>query len=233
MLKRYFVTKKKWRNFTRQEIECFVKESKSLASLAEKLGYNKNNGHYPSQMRDMINKLNLNVSHFTGPVWNKNKFDYSRFRKGNTIKRSAALKALIALRGHRCEHCGNTQWFDKPIPLEIHHRDGDSLNNDLNNLQLLCPNCHAFTDNYRGRNINNNNEKVSDDEFANALKNSKNIRQALLKLGLSAKGSNYTRAREIIFKYNIIHLVQEHQKGNLLSECPLNGEYSENAVLTQ
>ena len=41
----------------------------------------------------------------------------------------------------------------KPIALELHHKNG--IKNDLRieNLEILCPNCHAFTDNYRGRNI--------------------------------------------------------------------------------
>ncbi len=43
-------------------------------------------------------------------------------------------------------------WLNKPIPLELHHKDGDNTNNELDNLELLCPNCHALTDNYRGRN---------------------------------------------------------------------------------
>ena len=222
----------KWRNFTRQEIECYVKESNSVAALAEKLGYNKNGGSCYKNMKSMIEELNLDTSHFAGQAWNKNNFDYERFKNGNAIKIADALHALIALRGHCCENCKNTEWFNNPIPLEIHHKDGNSLNNEISNLQLLCPNCHALTDNYRGKNINNGTKKVSDGEFAKALNDSNNIRQALIKLGLTAKGDNYSRAREIIFKYNITHLMQEHQKGNLLSECLLNGEYSENAVLT-
>jgi 5-methylcytosine-specific restriction endonuclease McrA len=222
----------KWRNFTRQEIESYVKESKSFATLAEKLGYAKRSGNCNKIMQDMVKELNLDISHFTGQAWNKNNFDYARFKKDNAIKAAHALNALIALRGHRCENCNNITWLNKPIPLEIHHKDGDSLNNELDNLQLLCPNCHALTDNYRGRNINNGTKKVSDDEFAQTLKDSKNIRQALKKLGLTAKGDNYRRAREIIFKYNITNFMHEHQEGNLLSECLLNGEYSENAVLT-
>ena len=53
---------------------------------------------------------------------------------------------------HRCEYCGLTTWLDKPIPLELHHKDGDRTNNTLENFVLLCPNCHAFTDSYRGKN---------------------------------------------------------------------------------
>ena len=77
------------------------------------------------------------------------------------------------------------------------------LQAELENLKLTCPNCHALTDNYRGRNINNGEEKVSDECFVEALKSSKNIRQALISLGLTAKGGNYTRAYELIREYQI------------------------------
>ena len=56
------------------------------------------------------------------------------------------------LKPHKCECCGLETWLDSPIPLEIHHKDGDRTNNTLENFELLCPNCHAFTDSYRGKN---------------------------------------------------------------------------------
>lgn len=206
----------KWRNFTLQEIEQYVHESNSYASLAEKLGYNSSYGSYLKSMKAMIDELGLDISHFTGQGWNKNNFDYERFRNGVVIKSSQAINALIFLRGRCCEQCGETKWLDVPIPLEVHHVDGDPLNNEIDNLKLLCPNCHACTDNYRGKNINKVTRKISDDEFAKYLQDNINIRQALKAMGLSAKGGNYQRARDIIFKYNIEHLMQEHQEGKPL-----------------
>lgn len=198
----------KWRNFTRQEIEVFVQESYSYAALAEKLGYDKKSGHYIEKMKTMIQELNLDISHFLGQGHNKNNFDYERFRKGIVIKTSQAVEALSHMRGRRCEQCGKEEWLGQPIPLEVHHEDGDSLNNEMDNLKLLCPNCHALTNNYCGKNINIGTIKVSDDDFVAALNESPNIRQALRKLGLSAKGGNYQRAYELIFKYNIAHLMR-------------------------
>ena len=157
----------------------------------------------------MVAELNLDVSHFMGQAWNKNNFDYSRFRKDNAIKSSQAVDALVFIRGHCCENCGLTEWMGKPISLEVHHIDGDSLNNELDNLQLLCPNCHALTENYRGKNINKGATIVSNEELLESLKDSPNIRQALKRVGLTAKGGNYQRARELIFKYHIEHLMQE------------------------
>ena len=202
----------KWRNFTRQEIDEFVQDSYRYATLAEKMGYNKNTGGYRKAMKAMIEELSLDISHFTGQSWNNNNFDYSRFRNGIAIKSSQAIDALIFIRGHRCEGCGEKWWLGQPIPLEVHHEDGDSLNNEMENLKLLCPNCHALTDNYRGKNINSGLKRISDDSFAEALRDNPNIRCALMQLGLTAKGDNYRRAREIIFKYNITHLMQEHQE---------------------
>lgn len=206
----------KWRKFTRQEIEVFVQESYSYAELAEKLGYSNQGGTYSKAMKTMIEELHFDISHFKGQGWNNSNFDYDRFRNGVTIKSSVATDALIFIRGHRCEQCGETLWLGEPIPLEIHHKDGDSLNNEMDNLKLVCPNCHALTDNYCGKNINKGVRIISDDVFANTLASSPNIRQGLMKLGLTAKGDNYRRAREIIFKYNITHLMQEHQEGKPL-----------------
>lgn len=58
-------------------------------------------------------------------------------------------------KGERCESCKLTEWMGQKIPLELHHVDGDRFNNELVNLQVLCPNCHALTDNYSGRNKGN------------------------------------------------------------------------------
>lgn len=51
---------------------------------------------------------------------------------------------------HICERCRKSSWLNKQIPLELHHKDGDRYNNELENLELLCPNCHALEPNNSG-----------------------------------------------------------------------------------
>ena len=82
-------------------------------------------------------------------------FDVYVGREGVNVNTNKIRKKLLrdGLKQYVCEQCGNTQWMNRPIPLEVHHIDGDKNNNQLENLQLLCPNCHALTPTYRGKNI--------------------------------------------------------------------------------
>lgn len=134
------------------------------------------------------------------------------------IKGGALLKPLIELRGRQCECCKNTTWLNQPINLQVHHIDGDRSNNVLENLQLLCLNCHSYTDNF---NIKKSKLNISEKEFVQALQTSSSIRQALLKLNLSDAGSNYTRARQICQKYNIIFDCKARQE-NYCKRCGIS-----------
>ena len=75
--------------------------------------------------------------------------------RGRTRTSRRHLKQRLLAEGlkeNRCEQCGITEWQGKPLNLQLHHMDGDGTNNTLENLEILCPNCHAQTDTYGGRN---------------------------------------------------------------------------------
>ena len=70
------------------------------------------------------------------------------------IKRDGTRKRrLIVERGHQCETCHNAEWMGSLIPLTLDHIDGNVDNNDVSNLRLLCPNCHAQTPTFCGKNV--------------------------------------------------------------------------------
>lgn len=133
------------------------------------------------------------------------------FKKYDCPQRTRNFKqALIEIRGLKCECCGATTWMDLPIKLELHHIDGDRSNNTLDNLQLLCANCHSYTENCNIK--KHENFSISDDKLAEALQNSSSIRQALFSLGLSDAGANYTRARKIMGDRNIYLLKSDREQ---------------------
>jgi 5-methylcytosine-specific restriction endonuclease McrA len=104
---------------------------------------------------------------------------------------------------YKCSECGINSWCGKKLVLELDHINGVNNDNRLTNLRLLCPNCHSQTDTFRGRG-NTGKMKVSDQQMLDAYRKCANIRQALLDVGLAAKGGNYTRMMKLISKQDEI-----------------------------
>lgn len=73
---------------------------------------------------------------------------------------------LLHLLGHQCQVCLLSEWMSKPIPIEMDHIDGNPENEVRENLRLICPNCHAQTDTYKGKNMG----KVQNSKRAGVLK---------------------------------------------------------------
>lgn len=148
--------------YTNEEFKKAVEESLSLADVMRKLGLKVGGANYATVNRK-IKSLGLDTSHFTGQGWNVG----NRYRqikpaqplkeilvKDSTYVSTSKLKIRLlkeGLKEYKCEMCGNTEWQGNPIPLELHHINGDHSDLRIENLQILCPNCHAFTDNYRGK----------------------------------------------------------------------------------
>lgn len=72
-----------------------------------------------------------------------------------TLKPCRILQKLIKynFKQYRCEICGISTWNGKQIVLELHHKNGIHTDNHINNLEILCPNCHSQTENFRSKNI--------------------------------------------------------------------------------
>ena len=185
-----YMPKPKWQNFSDNEIKDMVSNSKSFMQLLDKMGYNKTSGSARNSVKNMLEQKQINYSHFYHNN-NKEKTPKDIISSPLTLKRK-----LIEKRGHQCERCYNTKWLNFPITLELHHKNGNHYDNSEDNLELLCPNCHSYTKNWKGKNHKNN--KISNEVFLQALKNTDNIHQACLMVGITPCQSSYERARKLL-----------------------------------
>lgn len=159
--------------YTKEILEPIVKESYSIRQVLQKLGLKEAGGNYQN-IKVRIKSFEIDTSHFHGQTWNKGKtwtkdkdiskklVQHSTYSSGLPISSYRLKNQLINLgyKDHVCEKCNNIEWFGKKIPLELHHVNGDRFDNRIENLQLLCPNCHALTDNYRAKNMSAKGESL-------------------------------------------------------------------------
>ena len=140
-----FLYVRKYREYSNDDIIKICKDVKSLAGLLKQLGLKPAGGNY-ANMHRLIQKLTIDTSHWTGMSWNKGK----QLKDWNNYNCYKSLKPhLCKVKNNTCDSCGNNEWMNKQIPLEVHHVDGDRTNNEVDNLQLLCCNCHALTESWR------------------------------------------------------------------------------------
>ena len=130
-----WISENKSKAFISKQLKC---KQETLNKYLEKMGIDYS-GNQPGK----------------GQSKKKNKMDLEDYLQNSTdIQTNKVRKKILEehIKAHRCECCGLETWLGQPIPLELHHKDGDRTHNELSNFELLCPNCHAFTDSYRGRN---------------------------------------------------------------------------------
>lgn len=155
--------KKRWTN---QELLAAIQSSFSYRQTIKKLGLVPAGGNY-SQLKKYVEENGYDISHFRGKGWNKGLVGIGRPRiplekvlVQNSYFQSYKLKKRLfssKLKPEHCEVCGwSKRTDDGYLPLELDHINGDHYDNRIENLRILCPNCHSLTHTHRGKNKKKN-----------------------------------------------------------------------------
>lgn len=144
-------------DWSKERVENAVKQADSYSETLEILGIPKQ-GNNLSTLKRKIQLYNIDVNHFTlkKHYCTSNDWKYipaKEYLNNTKYIQSGKLKTKLVKEGileNKCACCGISEWNGKPIVLQLHHIDGNHNNNNLENLQILCPNCHSQTENYCG-----------------------------------------------------------------------------------
>lgn len=117
-------------SYTEEDLAKAVRSSFSLRDTLVRMNMRPCGQNYP-RIKSRIEQLDLDTSH-----WKVNQPPKWKYRH---------LKPQL---GDHCYACSIKEWQGNPLTLHIHHKDGNRYNNRLENLELLCPNCHSQTPNY-------------------------------------------------------------------------------------
>lgn len=153
----------KKRSWTDEQLVVAVKESRSYRMVLQRIGLVPAGGNY-KQVGRRISELGLSTKHFSGKGWNTGwAFDPRKQQltlqeilvKGRPTQSHKLRLRLIGegLKKAECELCGWCETAaDGRLPLELDHINGDPNDNRLQNIRILCPNCHSLQPTHRGKN---------------------------------------------------------------------------------
>jgi len=151
--------------YTKELMEEAVKNSFSYAGVCRFIGLKPVGSNFKT-VKSKIELYNLDILHFTGQRWNKGKsfseetsiHNLEDVLQKNIIYSSDTLRKRLLKAGIKNNECELCHISGEEVPLELHHINGDHYDNRLENLQILCPNCHSKTSNFRNRNQSNTTE---------------------------------------------------------------------------
>ena len=151
----------KLNKWSKEEFDKAVTDSISISEALQILGTDPIGGNYRTfhaytRLYNTDTSHFLGKSHLKGKKRNLTKVALDLLLVKDSLYSSKNLKQRLVDDGYlkyNCDLCSISEWKEQPISLHLDHINGDKFDNTLENLRLLCPNCHSQTDTYCGKNI--------------------------------------------------------------------------------
>ena len=151
------------RKWSEKQLRAAAKNTTSIRQLIFSLGLLPAGGNY-AQVKKYLKFYKIDITHHKGMAWSrgltgigKPRLSLDTILQSNSSFQSYKLKKRLYAAGLKSQYCEECAWAgvtpDGRIPLELDHINGNSTDNRLENLRILCPNCHALKSTHRGRNI--------------------------------------------------------------------------------
>ena len=148
------IQKKKFTEYSDDEMKLIVAECFNVAHIIRTLQINK---AYHYKIKKIIENNKLSTNHFK-IAYNPTPYNGKKIRSFTTCKKKLISEGKLI---NKCTICKmDPIWNNKPLVLQLDHINGDYSNNSIENLRLLCANCHTQTDTYTGRNSKKGIEKT-------------------------------------------------------------------------
>jgi Zn finger protein HypA/HybF involved in hydrogenase expression/YHS domain-containing protein len=201
------------------EVKIVVAETLSAAEACRKL--NMSTQGSATRFRKFLDDNKIDYSHWTGQLWSKGKTSLEDNRIKSTANtyedifcedssaNATYVKSLIIkkeLLPYKCSVCNmNPVWNGKELKLQMDHINGNKRDQRLENLRMICPNCHSQTETFGSK--NKLKGFPSEERIISVLKNTNSITEAIRELGINK--INFKKLKTIIEDNNIVQPVKE------------------------
>lgn len=134
--------------YTKEVLEKLVKESFSTSEVARRLGLRTDRG-FVTYLKKLFNKFEINFEHFKSKSQQISErltvypIEYYLSNRASIKSHNLRIKLFnLGIKKEICEECGISDWHGRFLSFNLHHIDSNPDNNNIENLKIVCPNCH-------------------------------------------------------------------------------------------